>query len=125
MNAARGVLLLHELPDGTSHIDWMFEERPGAASLRSFRIACRIDAADCPERFEATPTPNHRTAYLTYEGAVSGGRGTVRRLASADAWVHAADDASIELTCDWGLGPRRWRGQRAAADQWVFAQVRD
>lgn len=40
------------------------------------------------DEVEATGLPDHRIAYLEYEGAVSGGRGTVKRLAEGTfEWI--------------------------------------
>ena len=71
----RYVVLRHEgVPD--PHLDLMFETSPGSmlATWRSQEWPLRTGTP-------ITPLPDHRAAYLTYEGEVSGGRGTVRRVA--------------------------------------------
>lgn len=91
---ARTVLLLHTLPDGSSHYDWLVEEVPGAAALVSFRVFARIDGGGAMV-FEARELPPHRPHYLTHEGPISGDRGAVARIAegvvdatpSAGNWV--------------------------------------
>lgn len=68
----RFVLLEHRR-DGV-HFDFLLE-RGGV--LRTWAI----DEAIAPGRIlRARGLPDHRLAYLDYEGALSGGRGTVRRL---------------------------------------------
>ena len=58
------------------HHDLMLED-PGTGALRTWAIDAPIVAgADLPAR----SLPDHRAAYLDYEGPVSGDRGTVRRL---------------------------------------------
>lgn len=58
------------------HFDWMFEGESGLQTWSTPR-ALRRDGDDA---IEATELPLHRTAYLDYEGPVSGDRGTVRRV---------------------------------------------
>lgn len=75
------VQLLHELPDGTHHVDWMFaQDSRGAGPLTSFRMPRRLESLD-EGGMSVRRVPDHRSEYLTYEGEVSAGRGRVRRLA--------------------------------------------
>lgn len=70
----RFVLLEHHR-DGT-HWDFFLEIELGGP-LRTWAIDAEVVAGkDLPARALA----DHRAIYLDYEGAVSGGRGTVRRL---------------------------------------------
>ncbi len=58
------------------HFDLMLETEPGGP-LRTWAIDAEIVRGhDLPAR-ELTP---HRAIYLDYEGQISGGRGTVKRL---------------------------------------------
>ena len=88
----RFVILRHETPpdsDRKSHWDLMFE---AGAALRTW--AC--DSLPCPNGVvEAYKLPDHRTAYLDYEGPVSGDRGSVTR------W----DEGEYQLTCQ---SAERW-----------------
>jgi len=60
------------------HWDFMLESE---GVLRTWAI----DAPIVPGRdLPARSLPDHRCHYLTYEGAVSGGRGVVRRVAEGD-----------------------------------------
>ncbi len=78
----RTVQLLHELPDGTSHVDWMIaRDQAGREPLISFRLQRRIDDLKPGQRMAAERIADHRPAYLDYEGPVSDERGSVRRLA--------------------------------------------
>ena len=75
------VQLLHELPDGSAHVDWMLATDPqGERPLITFRLPGRVDELEAGQAMEAQRIADHRPAYLTYQGPVSGGRGTVRRL---------------------------------------------
>jgi len=70
----RFVLLEHDW--NGSHWDFMLETEPGGP-LRAWAVdAPVVSGVDLPARALA----DHRGAYLDYEGEVSGGRGTVRRV---------------------------------------------
>ncbi len=70
----RFVILEHHRAD--VHWDVMFER---GLSLCTWAIDCTI-ASD--ETIGAKQLPDHRLAYLDYEGPISGDRGAVRRVAS-------------------------------------------
>ena len=77
----RTVQLLHELPDGSSHVDWMIARDPvGQEPLISFRLQQRIDELLPGQRVSAERIADHRPAYLEYEGPISDDGGSVRRL---------------------------------------------
>ncbi len=103
------VLLLHELPDGSAHFDWMFDpvERANAAiddavplhtphdrqvqderRLVTFRVDTRLDQSapqpGIPITIEATRLPDHRVRYLTYEGPIDAWDSSVCGRAGAD-----------------------------------------
>jgi hypothetical protein len=74
----RYVVLRHEgIPD--PHYDLMLELSPGAA-LTTWRSNVWPLRALTP----LTPLADHRREYLAYEGPVSGGRGTVTRVAGGE-----------------------------------------
>ena len=66
------VLLEHDHP--TLHWDFMLE---GPTALRTWRLAQVPEQAGV---IEAEQLPDHRVAYLDYEGPVSGDRGAVIRV---------------------------------------------
>lgn len=73
MNAIRFVVLRHECPRGL-HWDFMLE---ADGVLRTWELNAEpLGRVTCA----AEPLPDHRLAYLDYEGEVSGGRGTVTRF---------------------------------------------
>jgi hypothetical protein len=107
------VQLRHDLPDGSSHVDWMIAQDPGGRDpLISFRLSRRVDELTAGEQAEARRVGDHRPAYLDRQGPVSGGRGTVTRLARGEviAWAHRG--AAWHLEIRWavqGGGPRLQR----------------
>jgi hypothetical protein len=71
------------------HFDWMFEGESGLQTWSTPRALRR----DVDDAIEATELPLHRTAYLDYEGPVSGDRGTVRRVeAGRFRFRHRSED---------------------------------
>lgn len=78
------VVLEHSIPDeqgGTVHWDLLVARGwAGDALLWGLRCMERPDGAGRAIVIEAMP--DHRSAWLTREGEVSGGRGVVRRVAS-------------------------------------------
>ena len=123
------VLLRHVLPDGSSHHDWLIAraEPPGAPDDRAL-IAFRLGVLPWERdvrRFTATRLPDHRVAYLTHEGPISGDRGSVTRLRSGQATLMEGGGAGepMLVEIDFGDGPRRLRGRPGEppeADRWVF-----
>lgn len=112
----RMVLLLHEMPDGTSHYDWLIE-RPASTGdaeercLLTFRVEHRIDLA-ATGVFDAERLEDHRHVYLTFEGDVAGERGRVRRI--AEGRCTRLDDRRKVVTVrgQWGSGEaREWTGE--------------
>jgi hypothetical protein len=82
----RFVLLHHALPDSPPHFDLMLER---GDALATWRIPAPLRDLP-PEGAAAVPLGDHRLHYLTYEGDIGGGRGTVTRVDegtyTAEAW---------------------------------------
>ncbi|MEM1423058.1 MAG: hypothetical protein AAGH64_03545 [Planctomycetota bacterium] len=104
----RTVALLHTLPDGSSHVDWMWSPGPGPYDddervLATFRLPAI--PARCGGSFEAIRIHDHRARYLWYEGDIGRGLGSVRRLwgGPARVWAHTPDRFDIEIVDDGAL----------------------
>ena len=110
----RFVILQHDGPQGL-HWDFMLES---GAALATWALTESPDAA---HPIAAWSLPEHRPAYLGYEGPVSGGRGTVTRwdegtykverqegglLVVVLSGKRLAGRATLERT---GEGPEAWR----------------
>jgi len=75
------VLLRHDVPDGSQHIDWMIARDPaGTGNLITFRLDQRVDALRSGQTLEIERIADHRSRYLTYQGPISGSRGVVTQL---------------------------------------------
>lgn len=123
----RFVVLRHDLPDGSHHLDWFIDphdrpapEDPDERSLAAWRLEAPLSA--CIGRtVTATRLPPHRRLYLTYEGEVSRGRGRVRRIETGRCTIQT-DDARRFLAEGVLAGrPFRVEGSPTAADAWALA----
>ena len=89
-------VVLHHTGFGEPHFDLMLEVSDHDALL-TFRSP--IWPITYP--VQLTHLGEHRRAYLTYEGAVSGGRGQVRRVASG-TYTLSGDGVNIGITFESG-----------------------
>jgi hypothetical protein len=98
----RFAILRHETPPGSPrppHWDFMLED---GGTLLTWALA-EPPAAGRPIAAEALA--NHRTAYLDYEGPVSGHRGTVTRWdAGTFQWQRRNDREIVVVLCGQVLG---------------------
>ena len=110
------VQLLHELADGSRHVDWLIAQDPrGREPLISFRVEERLDTLAPGQSLEARRIAEHRPRYLDYEGPISGGRGSVRRLGRGSATVdERPGEWRLEVVWE-GKDPQRLRLEPAAA----------
>ena len=85
-------VVLHHTGYGKPHFDLMLA-MDDTGPLRTWRCSSwPIDAATKIE-----PLPDHRRAYLIYEGEISGGRGQVRRVCSGTAFVRVETNETLSL----------------------------
>lgn len=128
---SRMVLLEHTQPDGGLHYDWLLDRvhpdsllRPPGSPLVSFRLQWRADSEmrDGTRLLEAERMKDHRPLYLDYEGPLSGGRGSVRRVAEGEVVSLIEGEGWIEISCRWGDGGcvHGWRGHLVGGDLWAF-----
>jgi len=101
----RFALLEHTTPDGV-HWD-LLVERPGQEKLTTWRLLANpLEADDVP----AERIADHRRLYLDYEGPISGGRGSVRRLDTGECECEVASD---------GIWRLRLRGRHLRGEYWI------
>ncbi len=129
--SGRYVVLRHTMPLGSSrpsHWDFMLETPVG---LRTWALD---QAPDGASPVEAAQLADHRAEYLTFEGPISGGRGSVERwdagsferepAAIADRAGGQAESIALRLSgarlcgravlVPWRETPQRWRFSFAA-----------
>jgi hypothetical protein len=118
------VLLRHDLPDGSSHVDWLIGRDPaGQQPLIAFRLAVRLDELQAGQTVAVRQLEDHRPLYLTYEGPISGDRGHVRRLASGRVGKLSREAHRWSLTVDWDAScetrePASLVLRRTGPDEW-------
>jgi hypothetical protein len=125
----RTVVLRHDLPNGSFHYDWMLERPAGPRGaggaderrLMTFRTGVRPDDP-ASSGFEAERIGDHRVAYLTFEGELSGGRGAVSRVAEG---VYEADEMladTLHVVVKFaGVASREIVGRRTDREIWRFS----
>ena len=115
----RFVILRHDPGENSTHPrhwDLMLEV---AGVLRTWALSGEPRAG---ELIPARQLPNHRLAYLDYEGEISGGRGTVVRCDAGTFAVISESAAGLVV----GLAGNRLRGTaelipgESSADEWHF-----
>jgi len=111
------VLLEHAQADGT-HYDWLIA-RPGEERLWTARVASPGSQWAALGRFTLDVLPPHRRDYLTYEGPVSGGRGTVRRVDAGTVRIVSWDEAGAVLDVAMQQFRGRVRLTVQTADRWI------
>jgi hypothetical protein len=90
----RFVILSHDHP--SPHWDFMLEQ---GEALRTWRLA---EVPRPGRTLPAEPLPDHRKAYLDYEGPVSGGRGTVAQVDAGKYCILESDPTGMVLRLDNG-----------------------
>ena len=98
------VLLQHNLPNGSHHVDWMLAPSAKADSpLVTFRLPSRLDElpAGGPP-MEAERIGDHRPDFLEFQGELTGNRGSVSRLRrGVIASVRHIEGGRLALKVQW------------------------
>lgn len=101
-------------------MDWLIQcSDDPAAPVLAFRTRCRPDQP-LALLFSAERIPDHRAFYLQHEGSVSGGRGTVHRMAAGSISELVLTPHSLTLDVDFGQGAARLEGAERSGGVWVF-----
>ena len=115
----RYVILRHDTPHGYSrplHWDFLLETGP---QLRAWALA---EEPQVGRTIAAEPLPNHRLAYLDYEGPVSDNRGEVSQWdAGTFQWQQVTEHAVVvELTGRRLGGIAKLTRESAESEHWQF-----
>lgn len=114
----RFVVLEHSGPRGV-HWDFMLEI---SGALATWALAQSPDAAP---QVAAEALPDHRTAYLDYEGPISDGRGSVTRWDRGTYQLlrHEPDEIAVVLSGSILLGEVTLRCSADDPTLWTFAYL--
>ena len=109
----RYVVLRHE-DTADPHFDLMFETMQGSplATWRSPRWPIDVETP-------LTRLPDHRRAYLDFEGELSAGRGHVRRITSGYHRLDRLDEGHWRLTLRDLIATSQLDFRLESADRWV------
>jgi hypothetical protein len=99
------VVLHHELPDGSSHFDWMLAvDAGGEKPLISFRVDERPDILTEGRWVDLDARPDHKPEYLNIEGKLEGDRGIVTRLGSGNIFLWKEIPNGWNMMVKWDSG---------------------
>ena len=99
------VVLQHDLPDGTTHFDWLLAvEADSERPLISFRTKIRPDQLTEVMWVDLEQRPDHRPEYLTIEGEIDGDRGTITRLARGNIFFWKEIEHGWNMMIEWDGG---------------------
>lgn len=112
MNPLRYVILRHD-DVAEPHFDLMFETLPG-----SLLATWRSDAWPIESRVGVTRLRDHRRLYLTYEGDLSGKRGSVQRVAEGTCEVEVGAESVWTIRILSGAPPQTLRLRPIDAQRW-------
>jgi len=119
----RFVVLFHEMPDGStrpSHWDLMLED---GATLRTWALESQPSSKAA---VWANPLAPHRREYLTFEGPISGDRGTVTRWDAGEYQIVDETETEMMIEFDGARMPRRLLLCRDEDSQrWRFSPAGD
>ncbi len=119
LRATGRFVILHHVGYGRPHWDFMLEQDASLATWKVYHDLLEVGQ----EEWELLRIGDHRAAYLKYEGALSGGRGEVRRVCggsyalcerNSQAWT-------IRLTSAALVGEFELR--RIEGERWLMRKV--
>lgn len=120
MSTARRFVLLRHEGHGATHFDFMIEND---AALATWQFAASPALLAPGGALVCRRLPDHRLAYLDYEGPVSGSRGIVQREDSG----HAKDLNATETHWEFTLTGTKMSGQfvllhRSNTPAWILTR---
>lgn len=119
------VILIHTLPNEPSHFDWLIDqpEINSEHRLLSFRCQYRPDTPSSSTQL-VKHLPDHRSAYLNYEGPVSNNRGSVHRIAVGSIIELVKSAHSISILIQWDSNRNHYMLSKSAPNSnlWQLKQ---
>lgn len=110
-------LLRHTRDGDDVHFDWLIAQDADACEpLITLQVPRAVHEMAAGEQVAARRIADHRTAYLTYEGPVSGDRGHVTRVARGEATLDAPTTQATTISVRWGTTAARYVVARSNDD---------
>jgi hypothetical protein len=110
-------LLRHTRDADDVHFDWLIAQDEAACEpLITLQVPRAVHEMTANETVVARRIPDHRTAYLTYEGPVSGDRGQVSRVARGEATLDAPPASASTIAVNWSTTTARYAVVRSGHD---------
>ena len=103
---------------GPTHFDLMLETGEALATRQLASLPSNQPGQSMPAR----KLPDHRSAYLTYEGPVSGGRGEVRIVERGSWRAVSTTPARWEVDLAGEVLAGRYVLEHVEAEQWTLAR---
>jgi hypothetical protein len=100
------------------HYDLMFETSPGSALATWRSPVWPISSAATVARLR-----DHRAAFLSFQGALSGERGSVTQIATGNCRILFQENARWTIVLDEGTFAQKLRFQHERDDLWQAAPV--
>ena len=113
----RYAILHHQLADGESHFDLLFETAPGS-SLATWRSP----AWPIEHPTEVIRIKDHRRIFLDFEGEISGGRGYVTRVAGGECEVDIGEAQRWTIRLINGAPAQTLQLEPIASERWLLRQ---
>jgi hypothetical protein len=122
MAMAKAFVIQHHSGYGPEHFDMMFEQ---AGSLATWQFSQSPLHLDRKLQLAARRIQDHRPAYLTYEGPVSGNRGRVSIIEQGSYHLISAEETrwEVELEGQGLIGRFELIRLEAEPGAWLFRPV--
>jgi hypothetical protein len=111
--------VLHHTGIDEPHYDFLVEISHG-----SDLAAWRLPEWPVDGETEAIRLKDHRRLYLSYEGSLSGDRGTIRRVADGECGVSEVAVDSLTVQIQSGGGSKTIRLEKRSGNAWRVSTVR-
>ena len=105
---------------GPMHYDLMLEDGP---ALATWQLQAAPDKLDVGQSADARRLPDHRSVYLTYEGSVSKGRGSVEILDNGEYQTISRTPAGWAFKLAGGQLAGEYRLSRTNGDYWTLTRL--
>ena len=119
LRATGRFVILHHVGYGRPHWDFMLEQDESLATWRVYHDLLEVGK----EEWELLRIGDHRPAYLDYEGAVSGGRGEVRRVCGGPYALREKNSQAWTIRLRSAALAGEFELRRVEGERWLMRRV--